>query len=290
MLTIEGVLIYGVVLGAVYLLVAMGFSLICGVLGIFNLGYSATILVAVYGVWMIMSTFGLGLTFGIIGVFFLQVLFTLAILYYAIIKPNMEKEDVLLTALLLLSLIVEAAVNYWYPLSTGVDLPTTILEGVVRIGQVTLPRQMFVVVAAALIITIAFIIFFTKTRMGLKVRALSQDHRAARILGVNVERVYALAVILAVLPPTICMIVVAPMWAINPKMGHSLFQTAILVTILGGLGNLRGTLLASFIVGLIAASVNFLLNPRLVSLAILVVVFAVMMIKPEGIAKSETIW
>jgi branched-chain amino acid transport system permease protein len=73
-------------------------------------------------------------------------------------------------------------------------------------------------------------------------------------------------------------------------MGNSLLQTAILVTILGGLGNLRGTVMASFIVGLIASSVTFFGDPRLVGMATLTIVFLVLILKPEGIAKSETLW
>jgi branched-chain amino acid transport system permease protein len=149
---------------------------------------------------------------------------------------------------------------------------------------------MLVVVAAAFLITAFFVVFLMKTRIGFKIRAISQDRHAARLLGVRVERVYALAMILSVIPPTICMLIIAPIWAIEPTMGGSLLQTAILVTILGGLGNLRGTVLASFIVGLIASSVAFFGNPRLVGMAILVIVFFVLIFKPQGIAKSETLW
>jgi len=171
-----------------------------------------------------------------------------------------------------------------------VDIPTKILTGTLTIGSANIPAQMLIVIAAALIITIFFVLFLLKTRIGFKIRAVSHDHYAARLLGVRVERVYALAMILSVIPPTVCMLIIAPIWAIEPTMGGSLLQTAILVTILGGLGNLRGTLIASFIVGLIASSVAFFGNPRLVGMAILVVVFFVLIYKPQGIAKSETLW
>ena len=287
---IESVLVYAVVLGSLYLLISLGFSLICGVLGIFNLGYGATFLVAIYGMWMFLSTLGLSMWQAIIGVFILQFLFTLGVIYFPIVKRYMEKEELLLTTLLLVSLIVEETVNHVYPVTAGVDIPTTILSGTLKIGSTNIPEQMLIVIAAALIITCFFVIFLMKTRIGFKIRAVSQDRQAARLLGVRVERVYALAMVLSVIPPTICMLIIAPIWAIEPSMGASLLQTAILVTILGGLGNLRGTLLASFIVGLIASAVAFFGNPRLVSMTILVVVFFVLIYKPQGIAKSETLW
>lgn len=287
---IQSVLVYAVVLGSLYLLISLGFSLICGVLGIFNLGYGATFLVAVYGMWMLMDTFGFGVLPAIVGVCVIQCVFTLAVIYYPIVKRYMEKEELLLTSLLLVSLIVEETVNYAYPVTAGVDIPTTILSGTCEIGAVSIPSQMLVVVIFAALITAFFVVFLTRTRIGFKIRAVSQDPEAARLLGVKVEVVYALAMILSVLPPTICMLVIAPIWAIEPTLGNSLLQTAILVTILGGLGNLRGTVMASFIVGLIASSVAFFTNPRLVGMAILIIVFFVLLFKPQGIAKSETLW
>ncbi|MCK9274514.1 MAG: branched-chain amino acid ABC transporter permease [Syntrophales bacterium] len=287
---IQSILVYTVVLGSLYLLIALGFSLICGVLGIFNLGYGATFLVAIYGMWMLLSTIGVNLWVAIIGVFILQFLFTLGIIYFPIVKRYMEKEELLLTSLLLVSLIVEETVNHFYPVTAGVDIPTAIFSHTLQLGSVSIPAQMLIVIIAAVLITAFFVYFLMKTRIGFKIRAISQQLEASRLLGVRVERVYALAMILSVVPPTICMLIIAPIWAIEPNMGHSLLQTAILVTILGGLGNLRGTVMASFIVGLIASSVAFLGNPRLVGMSILLVVFFVMIFKPQGIAKSETLW
>jgi branched-chain amino acid transport system permease protein len=232
----------------------------------------------------------LGLCPAIFAVFILQALFTLGVIYYPVVKRFREKEEILLTSLLVISLIVVETVNYVYPINAGVDLPTTILEGNFKIGPVSMPNQMIFVMAAAVISTAFFIIFLLKTRLGYKIRAISQDRKAAALLGVRVERVYALAMVLAVIPPTICMLLIAPIWAIEPLMGNSLLETAILVTILGGLGNLRGTVIASFIVGLIASGISYFGNPRLVEMATLVIVFFMLIFKPQGIVKSETLW
>lgn len=287
---IKTILIYAVLLGSLYLLISLGFSLICGVLGIFNLGYGITFVVAVYGMWLLMHTCGFGLLPAIVGVFVLQFLFTLGIIYYPIVKRYMEQEEFLLTSLLLVSLIVEELVNHVYPITAGVDIPTTILPGTLEVGGSTIPFQMLFVVVFAVLITAFFVVFLLKTRLGLKIQAVSQNHDAAQLMGVKVGQVYIVSMILAVVPPTICMIVIAPVWSIEPAMGESLLQTAILVTILGGLGNLRGTTIASFIVGFISSSIAFLVNPRLVNAAILICVFLVLLFKPEGITKSESLW
>ncbi|OPL14263.1 MAG: hypothetical protein AVO39_09320 [delta proteobacterium MLS_D] len=287
---IQSVLMYTVMLGSLYLLISLGFSLICGVLGIFNLGYGITFVIAVYGMWMLTDAFGFGVVPAIIGVFILQFIFTLGAIYFPIVKRYMEQEEFLLTSLLLVSFIVEELVNHVYPITAGVDIPTTIVKGTTSILGSTVPTQMLFVVVCAVVITLFFIIFLLKTRLGLKIQAVSQNYSAARLMGVRVNRIYMIAMLLAVIPPTVCMIIIAPIWSIEPKMGENLLQSAILVTILGGLGNLRGTIIASLIVGFISASIAFVFDPRLVNAAILIGVFFVLLFKPEGITKSEKLW
>jgi len=290
MQAIQFILIYAIVLGSLYLLMSLGFSLVCGVLRIFNLGYGVTFLVAVYGLWMLMHDFKLGLIPALIGMFIIQVLFTLGVVYYGIVKKYMYQEEILLTSLLLVSLIVEEIVNYRYPMTAGVNISMTIWPGVTKVGTATIPNQMFAVVLLALLITALFIVFLLKTRLGYIIRAVSQNTETARLLGAKVERVYALSLVLSTIPPTICILVIAPIWSIEPALGTPLLQTAILVSILGGLGNLRGTVLASYIVGLVSSSVAFMGNPRLVGMSILIMVFCVLIFRPKGIARSESLW
>jgi branched-chain amino acid transport system permease protein len=82
----------------------------------------------------------------------------------------------------------------------------------------------------------------------------------------------------------------APFWSTDPKLGWPLLEIAILVSVLGGLGNIKGTLLASYIVGFVVAVVGNLIDPRLTTLAMLLVVLTVLIFKPEGIARSESLW
>lgn len=288
--TVQVILIYTFVMGSLYLLMALGFSVICGVLRVFHLGYGVTFLVAVYACWMLMEEFGLDLVPAILGMFVIQGLFTILVIYIPIVRRYIEQEELLLTSLLLVSLIMEEAVNHKYPVTAGVSLPTTILPGAFKIGPASIPNQMLVAAAIAIVTTALFLLYLLKTKRGLVIRAVSQDTESAQLMGANVGNVYALAMIMAVIPPTICMLAIAPFWSIEPLMGAPLLQTAILVSILGGLGNLRGSLMAAYIVGFVASAVAFTVNPRLMNLAILALVFIVLVFKPEGIARSETLW
>jgi branched-chain amino acid transport system permease protein len=160
----------------------------------------------------------------------------------------------------------------------------------VKIGPASIPIQMLIASGVAIVTTAVFVLFLLKTRRGLVIRAVSQNTESAELMGANVGRVYALAMVLSVIPPTICILVIAPVWSIEPSLGLPLMMTSILVAILGGLGNIRGSIMASYIVGFLSSAVAFSINPRMMGLATLITVFIVLIFRPEGIAKSESLW
>jgi len=287
---LQYVVIYTFVLGSIYLLIALGFSLICGVLRIFHLGYAYIFPLTVYGTWMFMSALGWPLIPAILGMVAIQFIISVLI-YKGMIKKYMNTEDVLLTALLLVALIVEQTANYFYPIQAGVYLDTTLMPGVIEIGAVTVPKQLVVSAFIALAMTGAFILFFVKTKTGMAVRALSQDIYSSRIVGINVETLYMITMMIVLLPVIIGMLLVAPVWSIEPGMGWLYMTTAILVAVLGGLGNIKGTILASFLIGFAHAIVCFVISePRFMNLSALILVMVILVIRPQGLARSESLW
>jgi branched-chain amino acid transport system permease protein len=287
---IQIIVIYTFIMGSLYLLISLGFSVVCGVLRIFHLGYGLIFVVAIYATWMLMKEFGLGLVPAIAGMFVIQCLFTLGIIYYPIVRKYSDREEILLTALLLVAMLVEEAANYKYPVLAGLYIPTTIIPGALKIGATTISNQMLIAAGIAILVTGLFVVYLLKSRWGMVMRAMSQDLDAAQLMGADVGKTYAFAMILSIIPPTLAILVMAPFWSTDPKMGWPLLEIAILVSVLGGLGNIKGTLLASYIVGFIVAVVGNLIDPRLTALAMLLVVVIALIFKPEGIARSESLW
>jgi branched-chain amino acid transport system permease protein len=288
--TVQVVLIYAFILGSLYLLVSLGFSIICGVLRIFHLGYAYLFTLTVYITWMFMKELGLGLIPSILGMVGVQFLISY-LLYKGVIKKYMEREEILLTGLLLFSIIVEQAVNYRYPIQAGVFLQTTLIEGSSQIGATSMSNQLLVGAGIAILLTVLFILFFLKTKTGLAVRALSQDLYSSRLIGINIEALYALTMFLVLIPVIIGTLIVSPVWAVEPGMGSLYLTTAILVSILGGLGNIKGTIIASFLIGLTHSVMSFVVGePRFMNLSALVLVMIILMVRPQGIAKSEALW
>ncbi|MDY0045353.1 MAG: branched-chain amino acid ABC transporter permease, partial [Syntrophales bacterium] len=255
-----------------------------------HMGNGMIFVVAVSVMWMLIKEFHFSVGWAILGVFVIQVLFTLIVVYYPIVRRYLDREELLLTSLILVSLAVEETVNFFYPTTAGVYIPTMILPGALKIGQASIPYQLLIASIVAIAATAIFAFFLLKVKTGLVIRAVSQNIEGALLMGASVERIYALAMILSVLPPTICILIIAPVWSITPYLGMDLMMTAILVSILGGLGNIRGSILASYIVGFLAAAVAFWVNPRLMGLATLILVATVLIFRPQGLARSESLW
>jgi branched-chain amino acid transport system permease protein len=287
---LQSILVYTFIWGSIYLLISLGFSLICGVLRIFHLGYGVTFLLAVYGTWLFMSNVGLGLIPSIIGMFLLQIFFALVIFYLGVFQRFLEQEEVLLTLTMLIFIAITHLANYLYPVTAGVYLPTTIIDGTFKLGAVRISYQMLLAALAGIAVTALFVLMFLKTRTGLIIRAMSQNINASMLMGANVNRMYYLAMALSVVPPTICILMIAPFWGIDPYMGSPLLATAMIVAILGGLGNLKGTIIASYMIGFIHATVSFLYISRFMGFAALIITLLVMIFRRGGIMAGETIW
>jgi branched-chain amino acid transport system permease protein len=212
-------------------------------------------------------------------------------LYYGIIAKYLKQEEKIITGLLLVAIIANAAANKWYPIQSAVNLPTTIIDGTLNVGSTTVPIQMVLAAITGIVVTALFVLFFLKTKTGLAARAISYDINSAKMMGIQVEQLYMFIMVIVVIPVIIAMLMIAPVLAVNPDMGWGYMTTAILVSVMGGLGNIRGTIIASYIIGFAHSFVSFPLGePRLMNLAALIVVIIMLIVRPQGIAKTESLW
>jgi branched-chain amino acid transport system permease protein len=283
------VVAYTFIFGSIYLGMALGFTITTGVLRIFNLAYGAIFLLAVYGTWMFWNDLGIGLIESIVLSIALVAIFTYVV-YQLVIVKFAELEDYMLAALVAVFVIVEEIIGWAYPEIVGVYVPTTIYGEMIPFGAANIPGQYVVTAFISLALLALYLLFFTKTKNGFIMRAISQDMFASKLVGVNFNRTFALAMIIAAIPPGIIMLLISPIGPLNPHIGWYVFTFAILVAVLGGLGNLKGSIMAAYIIGFIQSFVGFLLDPRLMLLIALIVVMFVLIVRPKGLAQAETIW
>jgi branched-chain amino acid transport system permease protein len=165
------------------------------------------------------------------------------------------------------------------------------MDGIFQIGEVVIPKQLVISAVIGLVMTGAFVFFFVKTKTGMAIRALSQDIYSSKIVGINVETLYMFTMMIVLLPVIVGMLLVAPVLEVSPIMGWTYMNTAILVAVLGGLGNIKGTIMASFLIGFThAIACNVIGEPRFMNLSALILVMIVLVIRPQGLARSESLW
>lgn len=287
---ITNILVYTLIWGSIYLLISIGFSLICGVLRIFHLGYGITFVIAAYGMWFFLSDMQMGVIPSILLMLVLQIVIAIFVFYKAVFQRYLDEEENLLVISILFFLAASHFANWLYPVTAGVSLPTTLVHGMVSIGAVNISGQMVAAALVGIIVTLLFVLMFLKTRTGLIIRAMSQDLTAAKLMGASVDNMYYLSMGLAVIPPSLCVVMIAPFWGIDPHMGQPLLITALLIAILGGLGNLKGNIIASYLIAFIHFSTSFLLAPRFMAFAALFVTLVFLIVKRGGIVAGETIW
>jgi len=166
-----------------------------------------------------------------------------------------------------------------------------LMDGIFQLGLAVAPKQLVWASIIALVMTALFALFFIKTKTGLAVRALSQDILNSQFVGLNVEKLYTLTMMLVLIPVIVAMLLIAPIWTVEPAMGWQYMTTAILIAVLGGLGNIKGTIIAAFLIGIDHALMCFVVGePRFMTLSALVLVMVILIVRPQGIARSESIW
>jgi branched-chain amino acid transport system permease protein len=139
--------------------------------------------------------------------------------------------------------------------------------------------------------TAFYVMFFVKTKTGLIMRAVSQSYLFSKIMGVNFDLMFTIAMMIASIPPGVVMLLLSPVWALNPYIGWTLFSYGIMVAVLGGLGNLKGTIIAAYVIGFIHSVVSFAFyQPRLSGLICLIIIVIILSLRPRGLARAETVW
>jgi len=252
------------------------------------MGFGTFFVASIYLVWTFWKVAGLefwlSVTLAVLGSSLLSLAF------YPVIKKFGEAEDYLLISLVLIFLTGEEIINIIYPVETGVYLPTLVFSQSVSLGYVNVSLQYIFLAFLSLVIFVLYVIFLKFTKYGLIIRATSQDLATSQLFGINPARTFLLSLAIAVMPSAVLIIFYSPLTRVDPFMGFPLFIWALQVAVLGGLGNLKGTLFAAYVIGFIHSFVGYVINPRAMNLASLIAILIILVLRPRGLAQAESIW
>lgn len=270
----------GLSLGAQYALLALGFTLIFGILGVVNFAHGGFYLLGGYAAYFAVST--LGLPYPVAVVF---ATLTAALLGYLFELVLLERvvEDHLATLILTLGLYLVMGTGIVMAFGPDAPLFQFPVSGVLRFGGIYVPLAnliVFAVCGAALAVTWVLIYH---TNFGRSLRALSEDRTVAVALGIRAKLMFPLAFALATGLAGMTGALVTPILSLTPHAGDPVLAASFLVVILGGLGSLGGAAVAAFLVGMIEAYAAVYLGGSMGALMLFVLVLIVLLVNPTGL-------
>jgi len=279
------ILIIGAVRGALYSLIAVGFVLIFSVGGILNLAHGTYYMLGAYLTYIFYTLIlgAGGTTFLILSVLLavLSVGILACLVYYVLLRPYIHSLTYVMVMTLALALFVSEVMSLLFGVS-GTSVPS-LIEGSMTIGGVKMINQQLILIPITALILPSLWYFLKRTKMGQSIDAVSQERTGAILMGVSVETATLITTGLSAALAALAGALIAPVSSVVPEMWLFPLIKAFAIAILGGMGSLVGSIIASFLIGYAEVLSSFLINEQLTELVALVVIILVLIFKPSGI-------
>jgi branched-chain amino acid transport system permease protein len=285
--TFLDVAIAGLLMGGIYAIIAVGFSLQYGVARVLNVSHGEFIMLGAFITWTLFTICGVNplVSLVIVGPVIFIIGFILYRIYFNPLRASSPSVGAfegssLLATFGLLYIIQNVAIIIWGAEVKG--YASQYLTSSINILGAVFPTNRLVSLGFAIAIILVFYIFLARTRLGKAIRAAAQDEVTAAHVGVNVTRVLAICFGLGALMAGMGGTLISLMYSIQPTMGFQYTVIALIVVVLGGLGSILGSLIGGFILGIVGSVVSYW-QPALSLVAYYFIFMLLLLIKPTGI-------
>ena len=284
-------LLNGLTTGAVYALIALGLTLIYGVLHIINFAHGASLMMALYGVYALKERWGIDPYVAL--PIMVPAMFVLGYAMQRLIinRASHGKDENILLVTLGLSIVMENFALLFFKsdtrtIETAYTLTTVAIGPEAAQVMVSLPK--LVAFAGALVVSALLILILQRTDLGRAIRAVAKEKQGARLMGIDVEHVYAMCfgLGLACLGAAACFLL--PAYYVNPQVGNGFVLVAFTVVVLGGMGSFAGALLGGLLIGVVESFGGLFLGESLGQVGIFVIFIGVLLLRPEGLFGAKT--
>ena len=276
--------------GLLLFLVASGLTLIFGIMGVINLAHGSFYMMGAYMAYalapIVASTFGGGFFSTLLVGVVLAVLlgYVLEWAFFSFLYEREHLQQVLMTYGLILvfeemrSLLVGDEVH-------GVDVPA-ILSGTLPLGEMmTYPVYRLFISGVCLALALGMYVVFTRTRLGMMIRAGSANREMVQSLGVDIKFLYRVVFAAGMAIAVLAGMVAAPVSSVYPGMGDTVLIICFVVVVIGGIGSIRGALLAALLIGVVDTFGKVLL-PQAAGVLVYVLMALILLWKPDGLFKA----
>ena len=274
----------GLVMSAVLALTAVGLSLVFGVMRVVNVAHGEFFMLGAVGAWFVTQAVPGPPWIGFVAALVLCPLLVAAIATLAdrlvLKRLHYDPEATIVATIGLLYILQQAALSFYGPDARPVEAPFTLRLQFPWFGYSG--YKLFVVLAAGLILAAVWW-GMTHTKAGLIMRATQTDRAMAQAFGINTDRVYTGVFALGAGLAAVAAVLIVPISQAHYLMGGDPLLLAFIVVIIGGLGSLRGTLVAALLIGLSDGVISMFFSPTLAKIIATLLVALVLVFRPQGL-------
>lgn len=279
---LEQTFINGLFLGGNYALVAVGLSMIYGVMMIMNFAHGEFLMIGMYlGYWAFTL---LGLDPYVALPLVTVLMFIFGMIIQRVLISRALKAILLNQILLTMGLstfLVGTAQFFWQAQPRNIILDYT--SAGFRIGELVINYTRLIAFVVSVLITIALYFFLERSRLGKAIRATSQSRKAASLMGIDVDKIYLLTMGIGAALTGVAGVLMVPSFPVTPTIGNSYSLTAYIIVVLGSMGNFLGAFVGSMIIGLAESFGGLYLGSDLRQVVSMVIFILILLLRPEGL-------
>ena len=289
LLEILDVVISGLINGSVYALMAVGLTLVYGVTKAFNFAYGSFYNMGGYFAWMLLIP--LGIVGGYFSVFFaaIPVFFVVGYLLEKVLISPLRKYDDWEMKVMMLTLGLSLFMDFGYQAVFGPSIKSLppIIEGTLEMGHVVLFQQDIVIFILSISGMLCFGWLLNNTRIGMAVQAVAQNPTGAQIVGIPKDHIFAATFAISTIMVGLGGILLCQKNFIDPMGSTDIMIKAWVITAFGGMGSIRGSLYAAFLLGMLEAFVGWYFGMIHIQIATLTLLLVVLAVRPQGLMGRE---
>lgn len=272
----------GLTTGAVYALIALGLTLIYGVLHIINFAHGALLMLALYGVYFLNQSLGIDPYVALPVMVPLMFALGYGLQRFVINRASHGKEENILLVTLGLAIILENLALYlWRSDTRTIETAYTFSTVDIFGAMISVPKV--AAFAGALAVCALLLLLLARTDLGRAIRAIAKERQGAKLVGIDVEHVFAMSfgIGLACLGAAACFLL--PAYYVNPQVGNGFILIAFTIVVLGGMGSFVGALVGGLIIGVVESVGGLWLGESLGQIGIFLIFILVLLFRPQGL-------
>lgn len=279
--SLASVLLAGLLLGGIYSLVAIGLNLIFGVIRVVNFAQGEFVMLGMYGTYATYALLHVDPYLAIVIVF--PIMFLFGMLVQRLVLQKLQNEPTMQIFVTFGLLMVLQNLVLAFTGGTALSVRTKLSGMTLSAGPVQVSVSRVIALVAVTLVAVALQWGLRHTMAGKAVRAVAQDRRAARLMGINVERIYILTFGMGAALAGLAGTLLTPIFTLSPQIGGSFILPAFAVVVLGGLGSVSGAYVGGLLIGLTEALAGFYLDPALKQAVWFAIFIVMLVVRPTGL-------